>query len=247
MDRLIYIAMNGAKATLERQAVTANNMANVSTTGFKGQIDVFRALPVVGEGAKTRVFTVDTTPAADWKEGPIMQTGRNLDVAVNGKGWIAVLGPDLREGYTRAGDLQLNPNGLLQTRSGFNVMGEGGPITVPPNTEVTIGDDGTVSAIPTDSIPNTVNILGQIRLVNPPERDLVRSDDGLFRLRRPGPVLPDPNVRLTSGALEGSNVSMVQALVDMIAQARHYDTQIKLLQTAETNARSWSQVMSLSS
>jgi flagellar basal-body rod protein FlgF len=245
MDRLIYVAMNGAKATLERQAATANNMANVSTVGYKGQIDAFRALPVVGAGARTRVFTVETTLAADWKEGPILQTGRKLDVAVNGKGWIAVLGAGLREGYTRAGDLQISSNGLLQTRSGFNVMGEGGPITVPPNSDVSIGDDGTVSSIPTDTIPNTVNIIGRIRLVNPPERDLVRSDDGLFRLRTGRPALPDPNVRLTSGALEGSNVSMVQALVDMIAQARHYDTQIKLLQAAETNARSWSEVMSL--
>ena len=108
MDRLIYIAMNGAKATLERQAVTANNMANVSTIGYKGQVNAFRALPVVGQGAKTRVFTVETTLGADWKEGPIVQTGRKLDVAVNGKGWIAVLGPDLREGYTRAGDLQVS-------------------------------------------------------------------------------------------------------------------------------------------
>jgi flagellar basal-body rod protein FlgF len=141
----------------------------------------------------------------------------------------------------------VSANGLLQTRNGFNVLGEGGPITVPPNSEVSIGDDGTVSAIPTDSIPNTVNILGRIRLVNPPERDLVRGEDGLFRMRTLTPVPADANVTLTSGALEGSNVSMVEALVDMIAQARHYDTQIKLLQTAETNARSWSQVMSLSS
>jgi flagellar basal-body rod protein FlgF len=246
MDRLIYVAMNGAKAALERQATTANNMANVTTVGYKGQVNAFRALPVAGEGAKTRVFTVETTLGADWKEGPILQTGRKLDVAVNGKGWIAVLGANRREGYTRAGDLQVSANGLLQTRSGLNVMGQGGPITIPPNSTVSIGEDGTVSTIPTDSIPNVVNIVGQIRLVNPPEQDLVRSDDGLFRLRNGRPALPDPNVRLTSGALEGSNVSMVQALVDMIAQARHYDTQIKLLQTAETDARGWSQVMNLS-
>jgi len=246
MDRVIYIAMNGAKATLERQATTANNMANVTTVGYKGQVNAFRALPVVGEGAKTRVFTVETTLGADWKEGPIVQTGRKLDVAVNGRGWIAVQGANLREGYTRAGDLQVSANGLLQTRSGLNVLGQGGPITVPPNSTVTIGDDGTVSAIPTDSIPNVVNIVGQIRLVNPPEQDLVRSDDGLFRLRNGMPAQPDGNVRLTGGALEGSNVSMVQALVDMIAQARHYDTQIKLLQTAETDARAWSEVMNLS-
>jgi flagellar basal-body rod protein FlgF len=246
MDRLIYIAMNGAKATLDRQAATTSNMANVSTIGFKKQVDAFRALPVVGEGAKTRVFTVETTLGADLKQGPILQTGRKLDVAVDGRGWIAVLGPDLREAYTRAGDLQVSANGLLQTRTGLNVLGSGGPITVPPNSEVSIGSDGTVSVIPTDTTPNVVNIIGQIRLVNPPDRDLVRGDDGLFRLRGGRPALPDPNVTLVSGALEGSNVSMVEALVDMIAQERHYDTQIKLLQTAETNARSWSQVMSMS-
>jgi flagellar basal-body rod protein FlgF len=246
VDRLIYLAMNGAKATLDRQAATANNMANVSTVGFKAQIDAFRALPVVGEGAKTRVFTVETTAGTDFKQGPILQTGRRLDVAVDGKGWIAVQGPDLREAYTRAGDLQLNANGLLQTRSGFNVVGVSGPITAPPNSELSIGGDGTVSVIPTDGIPNVVNVIGQIKLVNPPAQDLVRGDDGLFRLGGGGPALPDPNVALVSGALEGSNASMVEALVDMIAQARHYDTQIKLLQTAETNARSWSQVMSLS-
>src|SRR5262245_12075722 len=125
MDRFIYVAMNGAKATLERQAATANNMANVTTVGYKGQVNAFRALPVVGEGAKTRVFTVETTLGADWKEGPIVQTGRKLDVAVNGKGWIAVLGGDLREGYTRAGDLQVSGNGLLQTRGGLKALGHG--------------------------------------------------------------------------------------------------------------------------
>ncbi len=246
MDRLIYIAMNGAKHTLERQATTAHNIANVSTSGFKAQVSAFRALPVVGEGARTRVFTVDTTLGANFSEGPLLPTGRPLDVAVSGKGWIAVQGPDGREAYTRAGDLQLNANGLLQTRLGMNVLGEGGPITAPPNSEVTVGGDGTVSVIPNDTTPNAVNIVGRIKLVNPPEKDLVRGDDGLFRLASGRPAPADPSVQLTGEALEGSNVSMVAALVDMIAQARHYETQIKLLQTAENNARSWSQVMSMS-
>jgi flagellar basal-body rod protein FlgF len=128
----------------------------------------------------------------------------------------------------------------------MNVLGEGGPITAPPNSEVTIGGDGTVSVIPTDTTPNAVDIVGRIKLVNPPDKDLLRGDDGLFRLASGRPAPADPNVQLTGGALEGSNVSMVEALVDMIAQARHYETQIKLLQTAENNARSWSQVMSMS-
>jgi flagellar basal-body rod protein FlgF len=246
MDRLIYIAMNGAKHTLERQAITANNLANLSTTGYKAQVAAFRALPVVGEGAKTRVFTVDSTVGADLRQGPMLKTGRRLDVAVEGAGWIAVQGRDGREAYTRAGELQLNANGgLLQTRTGLNVLGDGGPITVPPNNDVTIGKDGTVSVVPTDNIPNTVNILGRIKLVNPPDRDLVRGDDGLFRMKSGRPAPADANVALSTGVLEGSNVSMVDALVDMISQARHYETQIKLLQTANANAQQWGQVMSM--
>jgi flagellar basal-body rod protein FlgF len=246
MDRLIYIAMNGAKHTLDRQAVTAHNLANLSTSGYKAQIGAFRALPVVGEGAKTRVFTVDSTIGTDFRAGAMQQTGRRLDVAVDGPGWIAVRGPDGREAYTRAGDLQLSANGLLQTRSGLSVLGDGGPIAIPPNNDVSIGSDGTVSAVPTDNVPNTVNILGRIKLVNPPARDLVRGDDGLFRTRSGRPVPADGNVRLATSALEGSNVSMVDMLVDMISQARHYETQLKLLQTAEANARQWGQVMSMS-
>ena len=246
MDRLIYIAMNGAKSTLEQQAVLANNLANVSTTGFKAQLSAFRALPVVGEGAKTRVFVVDTTVGADLSQGPILQTGRKLDVAVQGDGWIAVQGKDGREAYTRAGDLQLNSNGLLQTRSGLNVLREGGPITVPPNNDVYIGADGTVSTIPRDSTPNVVDIVGRLKLVNPPAKELERGADGLFRLKSGGLAPADGGVQLATGALEGSNVSMVAALVDMISQARQYETQVKLLQTAQDNSRQWSQVMSIS-
>jgi flagellar basal-body rod protein FlgF len=191
------------------------------------------------------VFTVDSTVGADLRQGPMIQTGRRLDVAVQGSGWIAVQGRDGREAYTRAGELQLNANGLLQTRTGLTVRGESGSITVPPNNDVTIGNDGTVSVVPTDNVPNTVNILGRIKLVNPPEKDLVRGDDGLFRLKSGRPAPADANVQLTTGAVEGSNASMIDSLVDMISQARHYETQIKLLQTAETNSKQWDQVMSM--
>jgi flagellar basal-body rod protein FlgF len=245
MDRLIYLAMNGAKSALDQQAVLANNLANVSTTGFKAQLSASRALPVVGEGAKTRVFVVDTTVGADQSQGPILQTGRKLDIAVQGEGWIAVQGKDGREAYTRAGDLQLNANGLLQTRTGLNVLGESGPISVPPNNDVYIGADGTVSTIPTDAVPNAVNIVGRIKLVKPPARDLERGADGLFRLSSGQSAPADGSVQLATEAIEGSNVSMVAALVDMISQARLYETQVKLLQTAQDNSQKWSQMMSI--
>jgi flagellar basal-body rod protein FlgF len=167
-------------------------------------------------------------------------------VAIRTEGWIAVQARDGREAYTRAGDLQINAAGLLQTRSGFNVLGEGGPIAVPPNSEVTIGSDGTVSTVPTDTTPNTVSIVGRIKLVNPPGNQLERGLDGLFRLSTGQPAPADARVQLAPGALEGSNVSMVKALVEMIAHARQYETQIKLLQTAEQNAARWSQVMNIS-
>ena len=245
MDRMIYVAMNGAKHTMERQAAVSNNLANASTAGFRASMSAFRALPVIGPGSGTRTFVVDTTGSADFRPGPVTETGRPLDVALKGDGWMAVQGPDGREAYTRAGDLQINGAGQLQTRAGLNVIGEAGPITVPPNAEVTIGGDGTVSAIPTDGIPNAVNILGRIKLVNPPAKDLQRSDDGLFRLPG-GAVAPaDANVQLAPGALEGSNVSVVESLVEMITHARHYETQVKLIQNAENNARQWSQILNM--
>jgi flagellar basal-body rod protein FlgF len=246
MDRLIYIAMTGAKQLLERQAVVANNLANVSTAGYRAAVSALRALPVIGPGAGTRAYVAETTIASDLRGGPLMQTGRALDVAVMGEGWIAVQGRDGREAYTRSGDLQVSGNGLLQTRGGLNVLGDGGPITIPPNNQIAIGVDGTVSAIPTDSTPNAVSIVGRIKLVNPRPQDIERGADGMFRLTR-GRIAPaDGRIRLASGVLEGSNVSMVESLVDMIAHARQYETQLKLLQTAENNARQWSQVMNLS-
>jgi len=245
MDRMIYVAMNGAKHTMERQAAVSNNLANASTPGFRASMNAFRALPVIGPGSGTRTFVVDTTGSADFRPGPVTETGRALDVALKGDGWMAVQGPDGREAYTRAGDLQVNAAGQLQTREGLNVIGEAGPITVPPNAEVTIGGDGTVSAIPTDGIPNAVNILGRIKLVNPPEKDLQRSDEGLFRLPGRAVAPADANVQLVPAALEGSNVSVVESLVEMITHARHYETQVKLIQNAENNARQWSQILNM--
>lgn len=246
MDRLIYIAMNGAKHTLEQQAVVANNLANASTTGFKAEMAAFRAVPVVGPSLPTRSFVVGTTIGPDLTPGPLMQTGRPLDIAVNGQGWIAVQGPDGREAYTRDGGMQITANGVLQTRSGLNVVGGEGTISIPPNNVVTIGEDGTVSAVPTDTTPNSVAIVGQIKLVNPPGASLERGVDGLYRQTSGQPAPVDADVQVTSGALEGSNVSAVEMLVQMISHARQFETQVKLLTMAEANAQRWSQVLNLS-
>ena len=245
MDRLIYTAGSGAKHLLDQQATTANNLANVTTTGFRAQIDSFRAVPVVSEGLPTRAFVVNATVGADFSSGPLQMTGRDLDVAVRGKGWIAVQMADGSEAYTRHGALKLNENGLLQSAQGLTVQGDGGPITVPPEVSVAIGGDGTISTIATTTTPGAPTVLGRLKLVNPPEQDLVRGDDGLFRLKDGASAPADPLVAVTGGALEGSNVSPIESMVTMIALARSFETQLSLLKNAENNAAKATQILAL--
>lgn len=247
MDRLIYTAMTGAKQILEKQATTSHNLANATTTGFRAQIDSFRAIPVVGAQLPTRSFVVDATVGADFAAGPVQQTGRDLDVAVQGKGWIAVQLEDGTEAYTRNGSLQMSENGMLQVHGGMSVMGDGGPIAVPPDVRVSVSGDGTVSAIPVGFKPGATTVLGRIKLVNPPEENLVRGDDGLFRTRDGAPADPDGNVVLLGGALEGSNVNVVDAMVDMISLARQFEMHMNLLKNVESNESKAAQLLSLTS
>ncbi len=245
MDRLIYTAGSGAKHILEQQATTSNNLANVNTTGFRAQLDVFRAVPVQSEGLPTRAFVVNSSPASDFSAGALQVTGRDLDVAIKGQGWFAVQMPDGTEAYTRNGSLQTSPNGLLTTAGGATIAGEGGPITIPPDVTVTVGGDGTISTVSTTDQPAVANILGRLKLVNPPSENMVRGDDGLFRLRDGGTAQPDPAVSVAGGALEGSNVSAIDSMVNMISLARSFETQMSLLKNAENNAAKATQILAL--
>lgn len=242
---MIYVAMSGAKQILEQQAAVAQNLANASTTGYRAMTSAFRAVQVQGEGAPTRAFVVDSTPGANFGSGPLEGTGRDLDVAVQGQGWIAVQAADGSEAYTRNGSLQVDPNGMLQTRDGLNVLGSGGPISIPPDSIISVAKDGTVSVLPTAPPPKSVNAIGQIKLVNPDERTLVRGGDGLFRLADGGTAPADPSVTLVSRSLEGSNVNMVEQMVSMISLARQYDLQMQLLSNAKQNAAQASQILSV--
>ncbi|MBK1679993.1 flagellar basal-body rod protein FlgF [Rhodocyclus tenuis] len=246
MDRLIYTAMTGAKHAFLQQAGVAQNLANVSTIGYRAMEHKFRAVPVLGEGMPTRAFVVDASVADVFEQGPLMATGRPLDVAVKGTGWISVQGPDGNEAYTRAGNLQVSANGQLQTAGGLPVLGESGTITLPPDNSITIAPDGTVSAVPLFGAPNNVNAVGRIKLVNPPENQLVRGGDGLFRQKSGLPADADPAVRLATESLEGSNVNSVDAMVNMISVARQFEMQIKMLQTADSDARAATQILSIS-
>lgn len=247
MDRLIYTAMTGAKHVFMQQAGTANNLANASTIGFKAQEHRFRAVPIQSEAMPTRAFVVDASVSDVFDEGPLMFTGRSLDVAVQGRGWLAVSLPDGSEAYTRAGSLDVNVNGELETKSGHVVLGDGGAIAIPPDNNIEIAPDGTVSIIQTFGTPNNVNPVGRLKLVNPPENELVRGSDGLFRLSSGQPAPVDENVRVTSGALEGSNVNVTDAMVNLISLSRQFELQIKMMQDADQNAQRADQLLSLNS
>ena len=244
MDRMIYIAMTGAKNILSQQATVAQNLANVTTSGFRAQVDSFRAVPVIGPGLATRAFVVDATVGTDFRPGVIQTTGRDLDLAVNGKGWIAVQGTDGKEAYTRDGSLAINANGLLQTRAGLNVLSGGGTLSIPPDSSITVAKDGTVSVLPTAGAKNQISEIGRIKLVNPPENNLVRGDDGLFHLRDGGTADVDEATTLHSGGLESSNVNASEALVTMISLSRQFDLQMKLLQKAEQDDAKSAQILS---
>ena len=239
MDRMIYLSMAGAKAAMNRQEVLSHNLANVSTTGFREEMAALRAVPVRGDGASTRVYSLETTVGYKPDAGPITQTNRNLDVAMKGNAWMAVQSLEGTEAYTRAGALEVNSEGLLVTVGGLQVVGDSGPITLPANAMVQIAPDGTVSAKTAGQPPQSV---GRIKMVTP-EGALTRGNDGLFRGKN-GDLDADPNARLQDGALEGSNVSPVETMVSMITAARQFEQQMKMITTSEKQEQSAARLLS---
>jgi flagellar basal-body rod protein FlgF len=246
MDKMIYTAMTGAKHILEQQATTAHNLANATSTGFKAQVDSFRAVPVIGQGLPTRAFVVDSTVGADFNSGAIEHTGRDLDVAVQGNGWLVVQRPDGSEGYTRNGALKVNENGVLQTSNGLTVMGDGGPISIPPDVTISIGKDGTISSVTNNTLPGPATVIGRLKLVNPDTANLKRSEEGVFVTKNGAQAEMDASVSVIGGALESSNVNVVDAMVNMISLARQFEMQMKLVSSAENNANKASQLFNMS-
>ncbi|WP_006786184.1 flagellar basal-body rod protein FlgF [Thiorhodospira sibirica] len=246
MDRMLYIAMSGARENMHAQAVNAHNIANVSTVGFKATLDAYTNHPVHGPVYDSRVYTQAQSLSTDFSPGPMLTTGRDLDVAIQGDGWIAVQTPEGGEGYTRAGDLQVDAFGLLTTGTGLPVMGEAGPIAIPPDQQFEVGNDGTITIRPMGGDANALIVIDRIKLVNPDITELERGDDNLMR-RADGGVEPaDANVRLVSGVLEGSNVSTAASLVKMIETSRQFEMQIKMMKTAEEIDQSTAKLLALS-
>lgn len=243
MDRLAYIAMTGARQTEIAQAVNSNNLANASTTGFRADLHAFQSMPVTGAGNPTRVNAVGEVFATDFAQGATQSTGRDLDIALQGAGFLVVQTPDGGEAYTRAGDLRLNNVGQLLTAAGDPVLGEGGPVAIPPSTTVTIATDGTISVRPLGQTAAALASVDRLRLVNPSIDSLVKGTDGLFRRKDGAPANSDASVMLTPGALETSNVNVAETLVTMISLARHYEMQVKAIKTAEENADAAAQLL----
>ncbi|MBN8489159.1 MAG: flagellar basal-body rod protein FlgF [Burkholderiales bacterium] len=240
MDRMIYLSMAGAKAAMHRQEVLSHNLANVNTTGFREEMAALRAVPVRGDGASTRVYSLETTVGYKPDAGAVTQTNRNLDVAMKGNAWMAVQSLEGTEAYTRAGALEVSAEGLLVTVGGLQVNGDGGPINVPANASVTIAPDGTVSALTPGQPPQAV---GRIKMVTP-EQAFTRGNDGLFRARDGNDLDADPNARLQDGALEGSNVSPVETMVAMITAARQFEQQMKMITTSERQEQTAAKLLS---
>ncbi len=245
MDEMIYIAMTGAKQTEIAQSINSNNLANISTTGFRADLHAFSSLPVEGPGVDTRVNAVTDSYGTDLSAGAMQSTGRASDVAITGDGYFAVQAADGSEAYTRRGDFRIEPGGLLTNGAGQLVIGEGGPVAVPPNSSLLIGNDGTISVQPLGQGPETVSIVDRIKLVNPDETQLKKGADGLLRLPDGEQAVADATVSVQSGILESSNVNVAKTLVNMIELARQYEMQVNVIKSAEENADSAAQMMRL--
>ena len=247
MDKALYIAMTGAKHNMIAQTSHANNMANINTTGFRADYAVARSMGVYyGDGQPTRAYAMTESPASDFTPGPVQQTGRELDVAINGDGFLAVQSPTGAEAYTRAGNLNLDANGILRTAEGLPVMGNNGPIALPPATQISIGEDGTISVQGQGEGPETLVEIDRLKLVKPDYDSLEKSADGLFRQLDGVDLVADADVRVTSGALEGSNVNAVDAFTDILSLSRQYEMQVKLMKTFEQNSESSARLLQMS-
>ncbi len=247
MDRALYVAMSGARQNMLAQRGHANNLANVNTKGFKADLHQARSMPVFGEHFPTRAYAMTERPATDFAPGSSIQTGRELDIAVQGEGWIAVQAADGSEAYTREGELQVDVDGVLRNGAGLPVIGNGGPIVLPPAQSMTIGVDGVISIVAVGQNPDEIAEVDRIKLVNPESLRMEKGSDGLLRIKAEGdlpagaaaPVAQaDGAVRLAAGYLESSNVNAVEEMTQILALSRQFEMQIKLMTTADQNTES---------
>ena len=246
MDKLLYVAMTGASQNALAQKAHANNLANVSTSGFRRDFEQARSMPLFGESYPARVFAMTERPATDFRPGSLQETGRDMDVAIGGKGWIAVQAPDGSEAYVRTASLNIDALGMLRTGNGLPVMGNAGPIAVPPEQKVEIGQDGTISIRALGENPNVLAEVDRIKLVNPDPRSMEKGTDGLIRVKGQPEVEADATVQVTSGFLEASNVNAVEEMTAILSLSRQFELSVKMMRTAEDNSSAMARVLQIS-
>jgi flagellar basal-body rod protein FlgF len=247
VDKLLYVAMTGASQNALAQKAHANNLANISTSGFQRDYEQARSMPVFGDSYPARVYAMTERPATDFTPGSLQETGRDMDVAIDGQGWIAVQAADGSEAYVRTASLQIDAFGQLRTGNGLPVLGNGGPIAVPPEQKVEIGQDGTISIRALGEAPNVMAEVDRIKLVNPDPKTMEKGTDGLVRVKgATEPIAADANVRVTSGFLESSNVNAVEEMTAILSLSRQFELHVKMMRTAEDDAAAMARVMQLS-
>ncbi|PAU87919.1 flagellar basal-body rod protein FlgF [Pseudomonas sp. WN033] len=246
MDKSLYISMTGASQNMLAQRAHANNLANINTTGFRGDFEQARSMPVFGESYPTRAYAMTERPGTNFSQGSLLETGRDLDVAVEGEGWIAVQAPDGTEAYTRAGSLGVDVFGILRTSNGLPVMGNAGPIAIPPADKIEIGVDGTITIRAQGEAPNVLAEIDRIKLVNPDPALLRKGPDGLMRVEGELEQPADGAIRVATGFLEGSNVNAVSEMTSMLALARQFELHVKMMRTAEENSRASERLLQIS-
>jgi flagellar basal-body rod protein FlgF len=246
MDSILYSAVDGGTNDLARQDIIANNLANINTPGFKADLYQAQTLYLTDQNGmvnnNSQSFIVEMPSTVDTSPGEIVTTGRPLDVAVGGNGYLAIQGPN-GESYTRGGSFHLDAEGQLLTASGYPVLGEGGPIAIPPARKIEIGSDGTISVVPLEGDSKTLAVIDRIKTVSLNAGQFTRAVDGSLRLKQGGIAEQDTTIQVIGGALEGSNVNAVAQMVQMISANRDFDAQMKIISTVETNADKLAQVL----
>jgi flagellar basal-body rod protein FlgF len=247
MDHALYISMTGAKHNMLAQTIHANNLANVSTQGFKADLAQARSMGVYyGEGLPSRAYALTESPAIDFTQGAAMSTERDFDIALENRGFIAVQAPDGTEAYTRSGRMYVDTVGMLRTGNDLPVMGDAGPIALPEFDKVEVAVDGTISLVVKGEKPDALAALNRIKLVDPNERDLVKSADGLYRLKNGGTAEADVDVRVVRGFLEASNVNPVNEMTNILSLSRQYELQVKLMRTVDENSQASARLLQIS-
>ncbi|HWW68738.1 MAG TPA: flagellar basal body rod protein FlgF [Duganella sp.] len=240
MDALIYTAVSGAERALRGQQVRANNLANIDTGGFRANMELATAQTVQGYGYDDRHMSQLQANSVSTRQGTLKATGRELDVAVSGVGFLAVDGPT-GEAYTRAGNMALDENGTLRI-NGNVVLGEGGPITLPEYSKIDIGADGTISI--QNPGTTTMQTVDKLRLVKAEASELTKNEAGLLVARSGVPLPTDPTVVIRSGHLEGSNVSAVEEMVATMSLNRTFEIQMKLFKASDSMAETGNRLIS---